>query len=130
MAKILRTSLAEKFPKALAEEIDKVPWGWGAAWLGGAQPRVHAKGQYSSGEDQVLLTSKHLEVNVFLELPRKCQQQALCCCPLRDSPTRQHRGETAFPAEPPPPEAPARVFPDTQPGLCPRLWGTCSTTAS
>lgn len=29
MAKILRMSLAEKFPKAPAEEVDKVPWGWG-----------------------------------------------------------------------------------------------------
>lgn len=28
VAKILRTSLAEKFPKAPEEEIDKVPWGW------------------------------------------------------------------------------------------------------
>lgn len=29
MAKILRMSLAEKFPKAPAEEVDKVLWGWG-----------------------------------------------------------------------------------------------------
>jgi len=36
VAKILRTSLAEKFPKASVEEIDKVPWGWGIGvpWCG------------------------------------------------------------------------------------------------
>lgn len=38
MAKILRMSLAEKFPKAPAEEVDKVPWGWGicVVWWGSA----------------------------------------------------------------------------------------------
>ncbi|NWY73393.1 IQGA3 protein, partial [Erithacus rubecula] len=38
MAKILRTSLVEKFPKAPAEEVDKVLWGWGTCkvWGGSA----------------------------------------------------------------------------------------------
>ena len=56
MAKILRTSLAEKFPKASAEEIDKVPGAGASARLGGVQPCVHVKGQYPSTEGQVLLT--------------------------------------------------------------------------
>lgn len=36
MAKILRTSLVEKFPKAPAEEIDKVPWGWDTCMIWGS----------------------------------------------------------------------------------------------
>lgn len=40
MAKILRMSLVEKFPKAPAEEVDKVPWDWGicTVWWGSAVP--------------------------------------------------------------------------------------------
>lgn len=56
VAKILRTSLAEKFPKAPEEEIDKVSWGWRAMWLGGLQPRACVEGHGPSTEGQVPLT--------------------------------------------------------------------------